>query len=133
MNVTPLFAIAILLPSLTNNRYIQYLLPMTFLLIKDIFIGFHSLMIPVYGCMCLFVLASKFIKNEIYATFVGVMTWHVLINYAVWYKSGGDLLTTYIMAIPFDFNLLVSTLICVIIGKLCIKYYYQYFFSLPLR
>ena len=101
MNVTPLFAIAILLPSLTNNRYIQYLLPMTFLLIKDIFIGFHSLMIPVYGCMCLFVLASKFIKNEIYATFVGVMTWHVLINYAVWYKSGGDLLTTYIMAIPF--------------------------------
>ena len=133
MNVTPLFAIAILLPSLTNNRYIQYLLTMTFLLIKDIFIGFHSLMIPVYGCMCLFVLASKFIKNEIYATFVGVMTWHVLINYAVWYKSGGDLLTTYIMAIPFDFNLLVSTLICVIIGKLCIKYYYQYFFSLPLR
>ena len=133
MNVTPLFAIAILLPSLTNNRYIQYLLQMTFLLIKDIFIGFHSLMIPVYGCMCLFVLASKFIKNEIYATFVGVMTWHVLINYAVWYKSGGDLLTTYIMAIPFDFNLLVSTLICVIIGKLCIKYYYQYFFSLPLR
>tara|TARA_B110000495_G_scaffold127569_1_gene111022 strand:- start:677 stop:1078 length:402 start_codon:yes stop_codon:yes gene_type:complete len=133
MNVTPLFAIAILLPSLTSNRYIQYLLPMTFLLIKDIFIGFHSLMIPVYGCMCLFVLASKFIKNEIYATFVGVMTWHVLINYAVWYKSGGDLLTTYIMAIPFDFNLLVSTLICVIIGKLCIKYYYQYFFSLPLR
>jgi|TARA_B110000977_G_scaffold193972_1_gene269760 hypothetical protein len=133
MNVTPLFAIAILLPSLTSNRYIQYLLPMTFLLIKDIFIGFHSLMIPVYGCMCLFVLASKFIKNEIYATFVGVITWHVLINYAVWYKSGGDLLTTYIMAIPFDFNLLVSTLICVIIGKLCIKYYYQYFFSLPLR
>tara|TARA_B110000259_G_C13928950_1_gene368103 strand:+ start:114 stop:515 length:402 start_codon:yes stop_codon:yes gene_type:complete len=133
MNVTPLFAIAILLPSLTSNRYIQYLLPMTFLLIKDIFIGFHSLMIPVYGCMCLFVLASKFIKNEIYATFVGVITWHVLINYAVWYKSGGDLLTTYIMAIPFDFNLLVSTLICVIIGKLCIKYYYQYFFSIPLR
>ncbi|MGY9007856.1 MAG: DUF6580 family putative transport protein [Candidatus Pelagibacterales bacterium] len=133
MNVTPLFAIAILLPSLTSNRYIQYLLPMTFLLIKDIFIGFHSLMIPVYGCMCLFVLASKFIKNEIYATFVGVITWHVLINYAVWYKSGGDLVTTYIMAIPFDFNLLVSTLICVIIGKLCIKYYYQYFFSLPLR
>ena len=133
MNVTPLFAIAILLPSLTSNRYIQYLLPMTFLLIKDIFIGFHSLMIPVYGCMCLFVLASKFIKNEIYATFVGVITWYVLINYAVWYKSGGDLLTTYIMAIPFDFNLLVSTLICVIIGKLCIKYYYQYFFSLPLR
>ena len=133
MNVTPLFAIAILLPSLTSNRYIQYLLPMTFLLIKDIFIGFHSLMIPVYGCMCLFVLASKFIKNEIYATFVGVITWHVLINYAVWYKSGGDLLTTYIMAIPFDFNLLVSTLICVIIGKLCIKYYYQYFFSPPLR
>ena len=133
MNATPLFAIAILLPSLTSNRYIQYLLPMTFLLIKDIFIGFHSLMIPVYGCMCLFVLASKFIKNEIYATFVGVITWHVLINYAVWYKSGGDLLTTYIMAIPFDFNLLVSTLICVIIGKLCIKYYYQYFFSLPLR
>jgi len=127
MNVTPLFAIAILLPSITNNRYIQYLLPLMFLLIKDIFLGFHSLMIPVYGCMCLFVLASKYLKNEIYATLVGVFTWHILINFAVWYKSGGDLLTTYIMAIPFDFNLLVSTLICVTIGKLCIKYYYQYY------
>ena len=59
MNVTPLSAIAILLPSLTNNRYIQYLLPMTFLLIKDIFIGFHSLMIPVYGFLRVNLLKMK--------------------------------------------------------------------------
>ena len=127
MNVTPIFAIAILLPSLTNNRNIQYLTPILLMLVKDIFLGFHGLMIPVYCCLLFFVILGTYF-NAITATFIGVFIWHIIINFAVWLSYGGDLLQTYIMAIPFDFNLLVSTLICVLIGKLCIKYYYRYFY-----
>ena len=127
MNVTPIFAIAILLPSLTNNRNIQYLTPILLMLVKDIFLGFHGLMIPVYCCLLFFVILGTYL-NAITATFIGVFIWHIIINFAVWLSYGGDLLQTYIMAIPFDFNLLVSTLICVLIGKLCIKYYYRYFY-----
>ena len=97
------------------------------MLVKDIFLGFHGLMIPVYCCLLFFVILGKYL-NAITATFIGVFIWHIIINFAVWLSYGGDLLQTYIMAIPFDFNLLVSTLICVLIGKLCIKYYYRYFY-----
>ena len=116
MNITPLFAIAILLPSITSNQRIQYGIPLSLMLFKDVFLGFHGLMIPVYGCMLIFVLLGRHISNSITATFVGVLIWHVVVNFAVWYSYGGNLLQTYIQAIPFDFNLLVSSLICVIIG-----------------
>jgi hypothetical protein len=127
MNVTPIFAIALLLPQFTSNKYLQYLIPLSLMLVKDFFLGFHGLMIPVYCCVSLFTILGSHMKNEIYATFVGALMWHLIINFFVWYKWGGNLLNTYIMAIPFDFNLLVSTLICVVIGKICLEYYYRYF------
>ena len=127
MNITPLFAIAILLPSITSNQRIQYGIPLSLMLFKDVFLGFHGLMIPVYGCMLIFVLLGRHISNSITATVLGVLIWHVVVNFAVWYSYGGNLLQTYVQAIPFDFNLLVSTLICVLLGDLCIKYNYRYY------
>jgi hypothetical protein len=126
MNITPIFAVAILLPHVTSNSYLQLLIPLLMMLTKDFFIGFHSLMFPVYACTILFCLLGKYLK-PITATFTGVFVWHIVVNYAVWHMYGGDLLQTYIQAIPFDFNLLVSTLICVLLGDLCIKYYYRYY------
>lgn len=126
MNITPIFAIAILLPTISKNHYIQYLIPIFLMLVKDYFLGFHSLMLPIYACLIFFVILSKYLRNDILTTFVGVFIWHLVINYFVWYVYGGNLINTYIMAIPFDFNLLVSTLLCVVIGKLCLKYFYQY-------
>ena len=128
MNITPLFAIALLLPSLTKNHNIQYSVPLSLMLVKDVFLGFHGLMIPVYSCLLIFVLLGRYISNTILATFLGVIIWHIVVNFAVWLSYGGNLLQIYIQAIPFDLNLLVSTLICVMIGKLCIKYYYHYLY-----
>jgi len=126
MNVTAIFAIAILLPSLTKNQYIQYLTPVLLMLVKDYFLGFHSLMLPIYSCLIFFVILSKYLNNDILTTFTGVFIWHLVINFFVWYIYGGNLINTYIMAIPFDFNLLVSTLIGVVIGRLCLNYFYPY-------
>ena len=126
MNVTPLLAIAILLPHVTKNSNIQFILPLSLFIFKDIFLGFHSLILPVYFCVILFVILGKYMSNVIYATLTGVLMWHLIVNYFVWLLHGGSLLNTYLMAVPFDFNLLVSTLICVVLGKLCIEYYYRY-------
>jgi len=117
MNVTPIFAVAILLPLVTRSTALQILIPLLLMLTKDFFIGFHSLMLPVYGCLIIFSILGNLVK-PIPATLIGVLIWHVVVNFCVWWLYGGDLLQTYIMAIPFDFNLLVSTLICVLIGQL---------------
>ena len=106
MNITPLFAIAILLPSITSNQRIQYGIPLSLMLFKEVFLGFHGLMIPVYGCMLIFVLLGRHISNSITATFLGVLIWHVVVNFAVWYSYGGNLLQTYIQAVPFDLSLI---------------------------
>ncbi len=128
MNVTPIFAVAILLPLVTRSTAIQILIPLALMLTKDFFIGFHSLMLPVYGCLIIFSILGNLVK-PIPATLIGVLIWHVVVNFCVWWLYGGNLLQTYIMAIPFDFNLLVSTLICVWIGQLCLKLYSRYYCS----
>ena len=128
MNVTPIFAVAILLPLVTRSTAIQILIPLALMLTKDFFIGFHSLMLPVYGCLIIFSILGNLVK-PIPATLIGVLIWHVVVNFCVWWLYGGNLLQTYIMAIPFDFNLLVSTLICVWIGQLCLKLYSRYYYS----
>ena len=126
MNITPLIAFAILIPSVTSKNYYIYTLPLLLFLVKDIFLGFHSLIIPVYSCVILFTFISNYFKNDFVSVIGGVFCWHILINFAVWYVYGGSLLQTYINAIPFDFNLLVSTGICVLIGRLCLNIYFRY-------
>lgn len=126
MNITPLIAFAILLPAVTNKNYYIYSLPLLLFLVKDFFMGFHDLMIPVYLCVILFTFISNYFKNDFVSVIGGIFCWHIIVNFAVWWKHGGSLLQTYINAIPFDFNLLVSTGICVLIGRLCLNLYFRY-------
>lgn len=115
-NFTPIIAVASFLPFLTSNRYIQLFLPVGVLIITDPFLGFYSSMPAVYFCIfmaSLFSVLSKSLsyKNLIFRGVASVFIWHILVNFSVW-LSGGlgfSLLNTYIMAIPFDFQLLLST------------------------
>tara|TARA_B100000925_G_C21756199_1_gene365696 strand:- start:106 stop:612 length:507 start_codon:yes stop_codon:yes gene_type:complete len=115
-NFTPIIAFASFLPFLTNNRYIQLFLPVGVLIITDPFLGFHSSMPVVYFCIfissVLAVLSKSLtFKNLIMRGVISVFFWHIFVNFSVW-LSGGlgfSLLKTYMMAIPFDFQLLLST------------------------
>ena len=50
--------------------------------------------------------------NKYLTAIVSVFAWHITVNGAVYLMAGNtSLLQTYIQAIPFDFKLLVSTLI----------------------
>lgn len=112
-NFTPLLAVAIMLPYFTTNKFIQYFLPVSVLFITDLFIGIYSIMFIVYANFLLATLIS--IKLNKYLTaIVSVFAWHITVNGAVYLMAGNtSLLQTYIQAIPFDFKLLVSTLIYV--------------------
>ena len=115
-NFTPIIAVASFLPFLTKSKYIQLFLPVGVLIITDPFLGFYSSMPVVYFCIfissILAVLSKSFtFKNLIMRGVISVFIWHIFVNFSVW-LSGGlgfSLLNTYILAIPFDFQLLLST------------------------
>ena len=115
-NFTPIIAVASFLPFMTSNRYIQLLLPVGILILTDPFLGFHSSMPVVYFCIfissVLAVLSKSLtFKNLIMRGVISVFFWHIFVNFSVW-LSGGlgfSLLKTYLIAIPFDFRLLLST------------------------
>jgi hypothetical protein len=52
-------------------------------------------------------------KNLIIRSIASVAIWHIFVNFSVW-LSGGlgySLFNTYLLAIPFDLRLLLSTLL----------------------
>ena len=52
---------------------------------------------------------SRVMNNLFYSCLMVIFIWFIFVNGSVWIIGGGNLLTTYISAIPFDFKLLIST------------------------
>lgn len=117
-NFTPIIAVASFMPFLTGNRYIQLLLPVGVLIITDPFLGFYSSMPVVYLCI-LFASILSFLskdlsyKNLIIRGIASVAVWHIFVNFSVWLSGGlgHSLSNTYLLAIPFDIRLLLSTVV----------------------
>jgi len=75
---TPFFALAFLMPSITSNKYLGYLLPASIMFITDFYMS--GMLFPmVYGCLLFNTfLATKLDKYV--ATFAGLFVWHMLVN-----------------------------------------------------
>ena len=116
---TPLIAMVVFMPFITNNKRLQLFLPVSLLLITDLALGFYgTTMLFVYGTMLLIGLLSRFLhKESIQALWVNsllsVVLWHVVVNFGVYMTGLGtqSLTQTYLLAIPFDLKLMVSTLL----------------------
>jgi len=110
-NFSPLLALAVVIPRVTPHKFIQYLLPAAILLITNYFLEPVNLLILL--SMVLVFLATPFISSHFkhlgWSSISAVLIWHFLVNGAVWMVSGGSILETYVLAIPFDFKLLIST------------------------
>jgi hypothetical protein len=100
---TPFFALALLMPSITSNKYLGYLLPASIMFITDVYMS--SMMFPmVYGCLLFNTfLATKLDKYV--ATFAGFLVWHVLVNW------GLDFPPFSAPALLWDLQYLTGTLI----------------------
>ena len=118
-NYTPLIAMAVFMPFVTDNKSLQLLLPVSLLLITDLLLGFYgTAMLFVYGTMILIGLLSRLLHKEsiqrlMTNSLLSVVLWHAIVNLGVYLSGLGNvsLAQTYLLAIPFDLRLLTSTLL----------------------
>ena len=118
-NYTPLIAMAVFMPFVTDNKNLQLLLPVSLLLVTDLILGFYgTAMLFVYGTMILIGLLSRYlhkdnVKRLMVNSLLSVVLWHAIVNFGVYLSGLGNvsLAQTYLLAIPFDLRLLTSTLL----------------------
>ena len=118
-NYTPLIAMAVFMPFVTDNKSLQLLLPVSLLLITDLLLGFYgTAMLFVYSTMILIGLLSRYlhkdnVKRLMVNSLLSVALWHAIVNFGVYLSGLGNvsLAQTYLLAIPFDLRLLTSTLL----------------------
>jgi len=110
-NFSPLLALAVVIPRATSQKFIQYLLPVAILLTTNYFLEPVNILILLSMALVFLVtpLISSYTSNLALSSISAVLIWHFFVNGAVWITSGESILETYVLAIPFDFKLLIST------------------------
>jgi len=110
-NFSPLLALAIFMPRLTDDKRIQHLLPVSIMAFTNLFLdsvnGFILTTMLIVFAVAPFV--SRYTQSIVWGSVSAIAIWHIVVNGAVWFSGGGSLLQTYIAAIPFDFKLALST------------------------
>ena len=121
-NFTPILAIAVTLPMITNNKAIGTAIPLFAIFLSDILIGFYSYMIWIYLSFIVISLSSYLLLrrfnllNVTAMSLASCLVFFVVTNFGFWttgyygYTFNG-LITAYIMAIPFATNTILSTLL----------------------
>lgn len=121
-NFTPIFAMALFGGAYLSNKKMAFILPLAAMLISDLFIGFHSLMLVVYGAIALITALGFLLKNRVRpstvigASLLGSLIFYLISNFAVWAMFDtyphtiAGLGTSYVAAIPFIKNSLISGL-----------------------
>ena len=116
-NWTPVLALALFMPYVTKNKSIQILMPVSVLLITDIFLGFYGqTMFFVYATLIFITLISRYQSTGSLLSLMkysvgSVLIWHIVVNFGVYLNGhdGSSLAQTYLLAIPFDLRLMMST------------------------
>ena len=116
-NWTPVLALALFMPYVTRNKSIQILMPVSVLLITDIFLGFYGqTMFFVYATLIFIALISRYQSTGSLLSLMkhsvgSVLIWHIVVNFGVYLNGhdGSSLAQTYLLAIPFDLRLMTST------------------------
>ncbi len=118
-NFTSMIALSFYVPLIFGRKYILSLL--ICFLITDLFIGFHSTILFTWGSIAVIGLITKYFLNSQYHRYFGVlgstMIFFILSNFGVWFIgyfhgiNNLSLIETYVIAIPFYGNTLISTII----------------------
>jgi hypothetical protein len=120
-NVAPIAAMALFGGAYLNRKYAVFL-PLTVMLISDLFLGFHKVMPFVYGSFLLASIIGIGLKNKVKpknvlgASLLSSLIFYVITNFGVWLTSGMyqmnllGLIKCYVLAIPFFKNTLAGDL-----------------------
>lgn len=123
-NVSPLLAIGLFAGRWMSKSWAAVLVPLVAMLVSDLWLGGHSLMLWVYGGLCLSVFVGWFTKayGPLTVTVSGVgssFLFFVISNFGVWISSTWyskdwmGLADCYIRALPFLHHSLLGDLVFV--------------------
>ena len=132
-NFTPILATGIFSGFYFKQFYFSLFIVIFAMFIGDLYLGFHSTMFFTYISLAAAVALGFFIKNlKIYEIlFTGLASsifFFVITNFGAWLthdmyeRSFNGLLQSYIMAIPFFHNTLLSTLVYLFLLKLLLDF-----------
>lgn len=114
-NFAPVTALALFAGVYFGGAW-AYLLPLLVMIISDIFLGFHSTMLFVYGSLLLTVAIGQLVKRKknpltiFGGTLAGSVLFFIITNFGVWLTTNwyapdfAGLIRCYYMAIPFFRN-----------------------------
>ena len=118
-NFTPMLTIALMSGLYMKNKF-SILLPISIMLLSDIFIGSHITAIWVYFSLMMIFIIGYLIKNSLSNIFLysilSSVLFFIISNFGVWFSGGYSyslegLIICYTMAIPFFKNTLISTVL----------------------
>lgn len=123
-NVAPITALA-LYSGVYLDKKVALILPLTIMLISDLFVGFHQTMLFVYGSFVITSVIGVWLKmhqslrNIVGATVLSSVLFFIITNLGVWLegqmymRTMEGLITCYYMALPFFRNTFLGDLMYV--------------------
>ena len=128
-NFTPVLAVGVFSGFYFKQIYLSFFVVIFSMFIGDLFLGFHSTMFFTYVSLAVAVLIGLYVKRfkltEI--LFTGLSSsvcFFIITNFGAWLTLGmyeknfAGLLQSYVLAIPFFHNTLISTFLYLILLKL---------------
>ena len=128
-NFTPILAVGIFSGFYFKNFILSLFIVILSMFIGDLFLGFHSTMFFTYISLAVAVVIGLFIKHFkfteiLFSGLVSSVCFFIITNFGAWLtlemyeKNFAGLLQSYVLAIPFFHNTLISTFLYLILLKL---------------
>ena len=132
-NFTPVLAIGLFSGFYFKQIYLSFFVVIFSMFIGDLFLGFHSTMFFTYISLVVAVLIGFYIKRFsfteiLFSGLVSSFGFFIITNFGAWLtlemyeKNLTGLLQSYVLAIPFFHNTLISTLIYLVVLKLLFNF-----------
>ena len=127
-NFTPILAVGIFSGFYFKNFILSFFIVISSMFLGDLYLGFHSTMFFTYISLTVAVLLGILIerfkfKEILFTGLASSASFFIITNFGFWSLSGmyeknfSGLLQSYLMAIPFFHNTLISTFVYLIVFK----------------
>ena len=129
-NFTPVLATGIFAGFYFKQFYLSLFIVILSMFIGDLFLGFHNTMFFTYISLAVAVMLGLYIKNFkfteiLFSGLVSSVCFFIITNFGAWLTLGeiytknfSGLMQSYVMAIPFFHNTLISTFLYLFLFKL---------------
>ena len=92
-NFSPLLALAVFMPRLSDDVRIQYLVPVSIVTFTNLFLDQVNIIIfaTMLAVFLVTPMMSRLSNSLLWGSLMAIVLWHILVNGAVWVIAGGSL------------------------------------------